>query len=416
MKKMGQLDVTVTADIPTYTVFKNTAGEKTYIAYNPASDSVTVHFSDNYSMQVPPRQMKSLSTSPNNMNAPVAILAADRTSGKIPLTVNFIGSRSFDRNGSPLSFHWNFGDGGSSTATDTAHVFTEPGNYKVILTVTNQLNFTSKDSVNIRVLGNGTPYTGTPVMMPGIIEAENYDNGGEGIAYHDVNANNIGLLYRPNEGVDIEGASEHGYDVYWMVAGEWLEYTIQVPVDTLYDIIPYVATVPGFGNFRIFVNNVDVSGKRAVPSTGGWQSWVPITIPNVPLHAGVNILRVEVNTDVASERKNWLFSLNYIKVNQSIINGISDDKLIPEVFSLSQNYPNPFNPSTVIRFQLPVSGMVKLIVYNTLGEKVAEVINKEMEAGYHSVDFNGTNFSSGIYFYELKCGEFSSVKKMILLR
>ena len=81
-----------------------------------------------------------------------------------------------------------------------------------------------------------------PPMMPGTIEAEDYDLGGEGIAYHDVDANNIGLAYRPSEGVDIEGASTHGFDVYWITAGEWLEYTFEVPAD---GTVPYsYVTVP----------------------------------------------------------------------------------------------------------------------------------------------------------------------------
>ena len=69
MKKMGQFDISVTADIPTYSVLKNSAGEKTYIAYNPFSDSITVHFSDGYSMNVPARELKSVNTSSANINA-----------------------------------------------------------------------------------------------------------------------------------------------------------------------------------------------------------------------------------------------------------------------------------------------------------------------------------------------------------
>ena len=201
---MGQFDISVTADIPTYSVLKNSAGEKTYIAYNPFSDSITVHFSDGYSMNVPARELKSINTSSVNSNAPVVILVADKTRGKIPLTINFTGSRSFDRNESPLSFEWNFGDSTTSTAIDTSHLYSTPGMYKVILTVTNQLQLSSKDSLIITVNGNGTPYSGTPISVPGTIQAENFDNGGEGVAYHDVDANNIELAYRPNEVVDIE--------------------------------------------------------------------------------------------------------------------------------------------------------------------------------------------------------------------
>ncbi|MDP1994079.1 MAG: PKD domain-containing protein, partial [Ignavibacteria bacterium] len=295
LKKMGLPDISVTADIPTYAVFKNSKEEKTYIAYNPASQPVSVHFTDGYTMDVPAGLMKSISTAVADLNAPVALLTADKTIGKMPLTVTFTGSKSFDRNNSPLSYLWNFGDGGSSTIADTTHTFTNAGVYKVTVTVTNQLNLSSIDSTTITVLGNGTPYSGTAVLVPALIQAENFDNGGEGVAYHDNDAKNVGLAYRPNEGVDLEPSNDQGFDVYWMTAGEWLEYTIEVPTDGSYDVIPNVASVPGFGNLRVLINNVDVSGKKLVANTGGWQSWKPITIANVPLKSGKQILRIEID-------------------------------------------------------------------------------------------------------------------------
>ncbi|MBN8546465.1 MAG: T9SS type A sorting domain-containing protein [Ignavibacteria bacterium] len=90
--------------------------------------------------------------------------------------------------------------------------------------------------------------------------------------------------------------------------------------------------------------------------------------------------------------------------------------MTPMEFGLSQNYPNPFNPSTVISFSLPVSSNVSLKVYNTLGEKVAELVNGVMPAGNHSVEFNAAKLNSGLYIYEIKAGEFTSSRKMLLLK
>lgn len=94
---------------------------------------------------------------------------------------------------------------------------------------------------------------------------------------------------------------------------------------------------------------------------------------------------------------------------------------LPLQFALDQNYPNPFNPSTSIQFSVPVDAQVKIGVYNLVGEKVAEVVNKDFSAGTHKVDFEATSFTSGIYFYRLDAtgidGEtYSSVKKMTLLK
>jgi photosystem II stability/assembly factor-like uncharacterized protein len=88
----------------------------------------------------------------------------------------------------------------------------------------------------------------------------------------------------------------------------------------------------------------------------------------------------------------------------------------PVDFSLSQNYPNPFNPVTNINFALPKSGLVTLKVYNALGKEVATLVNEVKNAGTYNVDFNGTNLSSGVYFYRLTSGDFSSVKKMMLIK
>ncbi len=94
---------------------------------------------------------------------------------------------------------------------------------------------------------------------------------------------------------------------------------------------------------------------------------------------------------------------------------------IPERFSLEQNYPNPFNPKTIINYSIPsnVKGQrsdVELIVYNNLGEEIVTLVNEKQNAGTYSVEFNGSRFSSGIYFYKLEAGEFSETKRMILLK
>jgi hypothetical protein len=88
----------------------------------------------------------------------------------------------------------------------------------------------------------------------------------------------------------------------------------------------------------------------------------------------------------------------------------------PIKYFLSQNYPNPFNPNTVISWQLAVSSHVKLSIYNIIGQKIETLLNKPMTAGYHEVEFNGENLSSGVYLYRIEAGAWQDVKKMVLLR
>lgn len=85
-------------------------------------------------------------------------------------------------------------------------------------------------------------------------------------------------------------------------------------------------------------------------------------------------------------------------------------------YKLNQNYPNPFNPSTTINFSVPISGLVTLKVYDTLGREVMALVNEEKSAGDYSVDFNGSNLSSGMYIGQMKAGKYTSTIKMILLK
>lgn len=83
---------------------------------------------------------------------------------------------------------------------------------------------------------------------------------------------------------------------------------------------------------------------------------------------------------------------------------------------LAQNYPNPFNPSTMISFTLPSSEMATLTVFNIMGQKVATLVNERLESGSYQVQFDASSLSNGIYFYRLEAGEFSSIKKMTLIK
>jgi hypothetical protein len=102
------------------------------------------------------------------------------------------------------------------------------------------------------------------------------------------------------------------------------------------------------------------------------------------------------------------------KVNYS--NEVNVDITAPALFSLEQNYPNPFNPGTSIKYSIPQDGMVNLAIYNILGEKVLTLVNQNMSVGNYEVKFDASHYASGIYFYRLDAGIYSSIKKMILMK
>jgi len=92
------------------------------------------------------------------------------------------------------------------------------------------------------------------------------------------------------------------------------------------------------------------------------------------------------------------------------------DNPAPVDYTLQQNYPNPFNPVTTISYSLPVKSQIELVIYNTLGEKIKQIVNGEKEAGSYLVEFNAARLPSGIYFYRLQAGNFVETKKMVLMK
>ncbi|MBT8380687.1 MAG: T9SS type A sorting domain-containing protein [Ignavibacteria bacterium] len=85
-------------------------------------------------------------------------------------------------------------------------------------------------------------------------------------------------------------------------------------------------------------------------------------------------------------------------------------------YILEQNYPNPFNPNTTIKYQIPELSFTTIKVYDVLGNEVATLINEELSAGEYENEFDATDLTSGIYFYQLLTGEFIQTKKMVLLK
>ncbi|KUG24742.1 hypothetical protein ASZ90_005446 [hydrocarbon metagenome] len=121
-------------------------------------------------------------------------------------------------------------------------------------------------------------------------------------------------------------------------------------------------------------------------------------------------------SDVIFEH-NSISSPDTVKIIADAITSVAGEKNnLPTEFKLYQNYPNPFNPSTSIKFDIPHYAMVEISVYTILGQKIAVLLNKELAAGYHSVVWDASRLSSGIYFFHLKADNQTFVKKAILLK
>jgi hypothetical protein len=114
----------------------------------------------------------------------------------------------------------------------------------------------------------------------------------------------------------------------------------------------------------------------------------------------------------------WKFAQNVMGANLKKESGDNESVSvnIPTEYGLDQNYPNPFNPSTRINYQLPENSFVSVKVYDILGNLIATLVDEEVEAGFHSVNWNAGNLSSGVYFYTINSGSFTATKKLMLLK
>jgi hypothetical protein len=154
--------------------------------------------------------------------------------------------------------------------------------------------------VLIQVQSAQTPFLGSPFAVPGTIQTEDFDNGGDGIAWHDTGAGNDWGAYRANVDVDIVGTGDTGggYEVGNAWAGEWLEYTVSVASAGTYTFEARVGSDGPGGTFHVELDGVNKTGSISVPNTGGWGVWQTIS-RTVTLAAGQQVMRVSLDTNGA---------------------------------------------------------------------------------------------------------------------
>jgi hypothetical protein len=143
----------------------------------------------------------------------------------------------------------------------------------------------------------------------------------------------------------------------------------------------------------------------------------------VPFYSGSTILyyTITVNNTITGIGSDGSYYVNMDQCTAilkpfSTVTSVKETKPLPKQFFLSQNYPNPFNPTTVISYQLPVISLVTLKIYDILGREVKMLVAEKQNAGYHSVTFDAKNLPSGIYFYSIAAGQFTQIKKMMLIK
>lgn len=244
------------------------------------------------------------------------------------------------------------------------------------------------------------------------IPFEVYDNaGGEKTLY-------FGLDQSATDGIDVHlGESDlppfppiGAFDARWLLPQNGFNGSLSSWSD-----YRFASSFPFSGTIEYRFRYQSTTGATAMfvgwnlPSTitGLIQDLSGGAIINVPI-SGSGTYQI---TDYQTIDKLKLF-VDY----NDIVSVVEDEQEFPSEYILEQNYPNPFNPSTTISFALPEASNVKLIIYNTLGQKIDELVNSNLEAGWYNYQWNPGTLATGIYIYELRTDKFISVKKMLFLK
>jgi photosystem II stability/assembly factor-like uncharacterized protein len=183
--------------------------------------------------------------------------------------------------------------------------------------------------------------------------------------------------------------------------------------------------VPGAGN----INGIEgagnelwyVRGENIYKSTNAGVNWA------LDHNTGITMLAIDFVDNTTGCLEGWAVGYvgTIVKMTGLTVGTPNNQNSLPETYKLSQNYPNPFNPVTKIEFDVPASNStlsgakglhVKLTVTDILGKQVAVLVNENKPAGNYSVNFDASNIPSGVYFYKLESGDFTAVKKMVVMK
>ena len=233
------------------------------------------------------------------------------------------------------------------------------------------------------------------ISIPGIIQAENFDIGGEGVAYHDATATHEGSGFRTNSTVDIEACTDAGggYNVGWTANGEWLNYTVDVTVAGTYAIALRSAALNTGGAVQFYVDNVAATSVINLPVTGGYQTWqTSNATTSFALTPGRHTIKLNIITSG--------FNLNYMDFQPHVVTGLD------EILRTIVVYPNPVVDELQIR---GINTNTELTLLDIMGKVVLrQTTSKDNEK------ISVSDFPEGIYFLRVSTNDASKTMKIMI--
>jgi len=361
MNALGTVSTTITSDYPIAAAFDN-GGDITYVAHNYSNVAITVTFSDGYILVVPASDL----VTSKDIDAS-GVLTSDfnqaYVNGSVNLTATVIGSGV-----TKVEFF----DGSNSIGEDTTAPYEiratdlALGIHGMYAKVYINTDFKVTNIASVQV-GEQVPYLNNSFVIPGIIEAGNYDafegGVGQGISYVDVSQINEGG-YRPTEYVDASAHTSEGATIGWISAGEWMEYTIDVQTAGNYDLSFRYAcgNSSGGGPFYFEIDGQKISPDITVNDTSDWNTWTNKAVSNIELNEGEHVLRLVVTNgelNLGEMTFTYNSTLGYfppvadagdnivvlLPATAAVLDGsLSSD---PEGEILSYNWEQIYGPSTI---------------------------------------------------------------------
>jgi hypothetical protein len=230
-----------------------------------------------------------------------------------------------------------------------------------------------------------SPYKGIIHTIPGRIEAEEYDEGGQDLAFNEMNTGgNQGGATLRNDEVDIEKTADATgvYNVGYILKGEWLEYTVNVTETGNFSLDLRVAANDAGKTLHVDMDGKNISGTVSIPGTGGWQEWETVTVNNLSLTRGEHIMRVAFDSDY--------MNLNFLEFKKEVVTGfVAGTNLNGSLIS-----PNPFEDNFRIKFQ----GQFSYMIYDLSGSLVQHGSGTEettagdtLKTGFYLLQVSGSD-------------------------
>lgn len=277
-----------------------------------------------------------------------------------------------------------FYDGDNLISTDNSSPYTAAwsstvlGVHKIRAVVTNSASEKLETTIDITVNIPQGPYGGTPHAIPGTIQFEEFDLGGNGNAYFDDSeGSETGSTFRSDQDVDIEACTDvnAGYNIGYSTAGEWLEYSINVAAAGTYNLKIRVACSGTGRTVNIALDGKTIADKVAIPNTAGWQTWQTVTVQNVSLQAGAQVMRVTIG------------DVDYVNLNYITFEAVNVSKP-PVVSFTAPNNISSFTPGKKATIKVdatdPDGTVAKVELY-----KGDELLATDVTAPY-SFEWTGT--------------------------